>query len=142
MVKYPSGLGLTFYRPHNGLSKKGKNKFHANKTVIDGITFDSKAESYYYCYLKNLRQQFKYHQKFVIANGFKLADKVYRDRTYTPDFCIYKNHRLVKVVDIKGTKALTTDAVLRFFLFSKRYHLPITIARWDYHNKCFIEERK
>jgi hypothetical protein len=34
-----------------------RQKYNAKKTVIDGITFDSKAEATYYVYLKHLQEK-------------------------------------------------------------------------------------
>jgi hypothetical protein len=72
---------------------KGKSKFGAKKTVVDGFTFDSKAEAKRYGELKALERgkQISYliiHPKFpVVINGVEVfvwkADFQYLDRTPT-----------------------------------------------------------
>lgn len=41
---------------YKSLMKKGKNKYHAEKTTFDGITFDSKREAYRYLELRVLEK--------------------------------------------------------------------------------------
>ena len=61
------------------------NKYHNIKTVVDGITFDSKREAVHYAYLKNLEK------RGVITDlqlqtklDFKIDGK--KIFTYKPDF--------------------------------------------------------
>ena len=70
------------------------SKYKAIKTVIDGIRFDSLAESKYYVYLKSCKD----------IKIISLQPKVYLTDSkilYRPDFLIEKNGELI-YVDVKG----------------------------------------
>lgn len=117
-------------------------KYHNTKVVIDGHQFDSKAEGAYYLYLKNSGVTYTMHEHFEIISAFKLNGKRYSHRIYTPDFCIYEGEKLTKVIDVKGGNAtMTTPARLRMLLFMIRYHMPVTLARYDYRSGLFEEEQ-
>ena len=66
-------------------TKRSRSKYGNKKTVIDGITFDSKWESQRYLYLKSLEragrvQNLKLQPRFIITvNGQKIC-------TYVADF--------------------------------------------------------
>lgn len=56
------------------------SKYRANKTVIDGITFDSKAEGQYYLYLKEKEAQkliegFELQPRFTLQASFEKDGK-------------------------------------------------------------------
>ena len=85
----------------HGVIKRG-NKYHAKKTTVDNITFDSRAEAVRYCALKvlfrtghirNLEIQPEFH--------FRLDGK--KIFTYRADFAYFDGHRRV-VEDVKGVK--------------------------------------
>ena len=111
--------------------KKKANKFKAQKTVVDGIKFDSKIESQYYSYLKqekeeglikdfSLQPAYELQPKFEYMGVKRLAIK------YVADFLIYHNDGSEVVVDIKGQP--TTDAKLKRKLFEYKY--PDKHLRW------------
>lgn len=98
-----------------------RNKYHAKKVVLDGISFDSKKEGEYYLHLKQLEQQGKiadlrrqvpyellppiYKEEVV---HLKTKDKtvrklVQRAVTYIADF-VYNENGEEKVVDTKGMR--------------------------------------
>lgn len=110
MTNYPTGVqeppGSAIKLPRKG------NKFNAHKMSIDGHQFDSKAEGAYYLHLKNLKLDFKIHEKFETLPSFDLQNprKHVRGCTYTPDFSIYEHGNLVSVVDVKGGRATLTRA--------------------------------
>ncbi len=80
-----------------------KNKFRNIKTVIDGITFDSKKESARYLQLKTMQnggliKELKTHVPFeLIVNGVLIC-------RYTPDFTYYEKDAdsLLIVEDVKS----------------------------------------
>lgn len=81
------------------------SKYNSTKTVVDGITFDSKAEAKRYGQLKILQRAgtisgLELQPKFVcIINKKKVC-------TYKADFTYFENH--VRVVeDVKGFKTAT-----------------------------------
>jgi hypothetical protein len=69
--------------------KKRRNKYHAKKTVVDNITFDSKREAEHYVVLKKMQEEgvirsLERQKPFTfIYNGVKIgryiADFVYED---------------------------------------------------------------
>lgn len=106
------------------LLRRGRNKYGAKKTVIDGITFDSKREAARYLELKtllragqitDLRCQVRYQ---LVVNGVKIG-------SYRADFCYQENGQEV-VEDVKSaaTKALR-DYRLRKKLMLALYGIEI-----------------
>lgn len=75
----------------------GRSKYNATKTVIDGITFDSKKEAYYYQHLKLLQRadQIRYFHRQV---RFDLPGNT----KYTVDFQVFYPDGTVRYVDVKG----------------------------------------
>ena len=76
-----------------------KTKYRANKTSIDGHTFDSQKEAEYYCELKNRLQAkdirgFCLQPTFILAAGLK----------YKADFVVFHNDGTEEIVDVKGFK--------------------------------------
>lgn len=93
-------------------------KYHNKKTIVDGITFDSKKEGQRYIELKllergglisNLQRQVKY----TLIPSQKIDGKVVeRAVTYSADF-VYKDNEtgLTVVEDTKGIK--TKDYIIK-----------------------------
>ena len=85
------------------------SKYRAKKTVVDGITFDSKKEADFYCELKMLRMageviDFERQVTFELQPKFQHSGKTERAIKYIADFVVkYKDGRTV-VVDVKGDK--------------------------------------
>lgn len=148
VTRYPTGT-ITRVRKRqskNKLQKKPKqNKFRAKKVMIDGHYFDSKAEGAYYQHLKNLKLDFKIHEKFEIQPAFYLENPHKRESacTYKPDFSIYKDGELISVVDVKGGKITLTEASrLRMKMFMYRVHVPVVLAVYDHRTGLFEETIK
>lgn len=100
------------------------SKYLSHKTVVDGITFDSKDEAKYYEALKIRKyrgeiQNFELQPKFTLIQGFKKNGKTYRAITYTPDFVIYHNDNSEEYIDVKGMT--TQQGELRIKLFNHFY---------------------
>jgi len=95
------------------------HKYGAKKVTVDGITFDSKAESIYYLLHKddpNMRMQ----EKFVLQDKFRLNGKAYREIYYKPDFTFYDDEgNLVKVIDVKGM--ILPEFKIKAKMFAARY---------------------
>lgn len=103
------------------------HKYGAKKVTVDGITFDSKAESIYYQLHKN-EPNMKMQEKFVLQDKFRLNGKAYREIYYKPDFTFYDDAgNLIKIVDVKGV--LTTEFKIKAKMFANRYGTQITIAK-------------
>lgn len=105
----------------------GRSKYHAKKTTVDGITFDSKREADRYLVLKsmeedgaieNLRRQIRYE----LVPAFDVDGKHYRPVYYVADFTYRKDGKEV-IEDVKGMR---TDVYrLKSKLFAKRYGMSI-----------------
>lgn len=103
------------------------HKYGAKKVTVDGITFDSKAESIYYQLHKD-NPNMKMQEKFVLMDKFRLKGKAYREIAYKPDFTFYDEEgNLVKVIDVKGM--ILPEFKIKAKLFANRYGIPITIAK-------------
>jgi len=91
------------------IPKPAKSKYRSRKTVVDGITFDSKREADYYLELK-LRKKagdildFELQPLFVLLEGCKRNGKSIRPITYRADFRIIHKDFAVEIVDVKGMK--------------------------------------
>lgn len=117
------------YRRAVGISKSEptKNKYHAQKTEVDGIKFDSKKEYSRWMHLKGVEQMglisdlqrqvsFELQPKFTNNKGEPIkAINYIADFTYTQD-----GKKIVE--DVKGGKATQTDVFkLKKKLFEYKY---------------------
>lgn len=106
---------------------RGRSKYRAKKTVVDGITFDSRKEADRYLVLKrmeedgsieNLRRQVRYE----LVPAFDVDGKHYRPAYYVADF-VYREDGKTVVEDVKGMR---TDVYrLKNKLFARRYGMSI-----------------
>jgi len=84
-------------------------KYNARKTIVDGITFDSRKEANYYCELKLLRRggqvrSIECQVPFELVPGFRYKKKYIRPITYVADFRVEYSDGHVEIVDVKGYK--------------------------------------
>lgn len=85
-------------------------KYNNKKTVIDGITFDSKKEAARWCELKKMEEAGEIsclcrQVPFVLINGEKGPDgKKLRPMKYVADFVYYDKDENQIVEDSKGMK--------------------------------------
>lgn len=101
------------------------HKYHAKKTVVDGITFDSKKEAERYKELKALQlvgkiDRLELQPRFTLMDGFRYEGKAIRKIEYVADF-LYRDLSTLELVveDVKGVK---TDVYkLKKKLFLKIY---------------------
>ena len=104
--------------------RKGTNKYGAKKTVLDGITFDSKMESRYYALLKILQRagevaDIELQPKFELLPRFKKYGRTFSAITYKPDFLVRYTDGREELIDVKGKQS--RDFSLRRKLFDSRY---------------------
>lgn len=97
----------------NQLPKK-RNKYNAQKTVVDGITFDSRKEADYYCQLKILKRageikDFGLQQRYELQPTFKKNGTTHRSITYVADFVVVNNDGTTDVIDVKAARSFKTD---------------------------------
>ena len=101
------------------------HKYHAKKTTVDGITFDSRKEAERYKELKALERvgkidRLELQPRFVLMEGFRYDGKAIRKIEYVADF-LYRDLSTLEIVveDVKGVK---TDVYkLKKKLFLKHY---------------------
>lgn len=84
-----------------------KYKYNNQKTIVDGIEFDSKKEADYYIHLKLLKKageirDIGLQQRFVLQPGFEKNGVKYQPITYIADFVITNNDGTTEVIDVKG----------------------------------------
>lgn len=87
------------------------SKFKANKTILDGIQFDSKREAQRYSELK-LLERAGVIQNLRLQVKFELIPKQQGERacTYIADF-VYEENGQTVVEDVKGMK--TKDYIIK-----------------------------
>ncbi|RKZ75172.1 MAG: hypothetical protein DRR19_29510 [Candidatus Parabeggiatoa sp. nov. 1] len=104
-------------------AKSRRNKYHAVKTMIDGLTFDSKKEATRYRELKLLEKQglitdLKLQPAYLLQEGFRYAGKMVRSVQYFADFEYKQNGKII----VEDTKGMETDVFkLKRKLFWFRY---------------------
>lgn len=115
------------------------NKYGAKKRVVNGIEFDSIAESKYYKQIKYRGiSNFKMQEEFILQEAFEIEGKKKRAIKYKPDFTFYEDGQLVKVVDVKGKR--TADFNIKAKMFMKRYGIPLILAKYNYTTHTFEEK--
>lgn len=128
------------YKEFRKMKPKKKPKYGNKKTVVDGITFDSKAEAIYYNQLKWLKQakqikDFKLQPRFLLQDSFRKNGKLFRKIEYIADFEVINLDGSTEIIDIKGT--ITKEFALKRKLFELKYVDSITLLK--YENGQFME---
>lgn len=101
----------------------GRSKYHAKKTTVDGITFDSKREADRYLVLKSMEEDgiigdLRRQVRYELIPAFDVDGKHYRPVYYVADFVYVEDGKEV-VEDVKGMR---TDVYrLKSKLFARRY---------------------
>jgi hypothetical protein len=108
--------------------------------VVDGITFDSQAESLYYNQLKYLKhakqiKDFKLQPRYLLQDSFQKNGKTYRKIEYIADFEVTNLDGSTQIIDIKG--AITKEFAIKQKLFELKYMDSITLLK--YKNGQFVE---
>lgn len=105
------------------------SKFHARKTVVDGITFDSKREAKRYGELKLLERageirDLQRQVRYELIPAFECGGKRYRPMSYIADFVYTDVSTGDKVVeDCKGYR--TPEYRLKAKLFAYKFGVSI-----------------
>lgn len=101
----------------------GRSKYHAKKTCVDGITFDSRREADRYLVLKSMEadgaiEDLRRQVRYELVPAFDVDDKHYRPVYYVADFVYMEDGKEV-VEDVKGMR---TDVYrLKSKLFARQY---------------------
>ena len=95
------------------------SKYNAKKVEYKGIVFDSTVECDYYQYLeRNLGDEYDYIE---LQPRYELIPKVNKQRKteYIADFALWKDNKLLEVIDVKGMP--TEVAKLKAKIFRDKY---------------------
>lgn len=96
----------------NKKTSEKKHKYNAKKTIVDGITFDSKLESFMYSRLKQFNIPFDFQFEVELQPPFRdVEGKAVRRMFMKIDFVIRKDGRIF-FADTKGFA--TPDAKLKY----------------------------
>nr|DAP05066.1 MAG TPA: Endonuclease [Caudoviricetes sp.] len=105
----------------------GASKYHAKKTVVDGIAFDSRMEADRYLVLKGMEENgsiedLRRQVRYELVPAFDVDGRHYRPVYYVADFVYVEDGKEV-VEDVKGMR---TDVYrLKSKLFARRYGMSI-----------------
>lgn len=106
---------------------RGRSKYHAKRTTVDGITFDSKREASRYLVLKSMEEDgtiedLRRQVRYELVPAFDVDGKHYRPVFYVADF-VYRENGHEVIEDVKGMK---TDVYrLKSKLVAYRYGMNI-----------------
>lgn len=107
--------------------RSGRSKYHAKKTCVDGIIFDSKREADRYCVLKGMEEDgtiedLRRQVRYELVPAFDVDGRHYRPVYYVADF-VYRENGHEVIEDVKGMK---TDVYrLKSKLVAYRYGMNI-----------------
>lgn len=131
------------------------SKYNARKVEVDGIVFDSIAESLFYRLLLKMKRtgeilSFEMQPTFTLQPSFtNAAGKRIRPIKYIADFKVVYADGTIKVIDIKGFP--TTDFLLKkkMFEFTQKKELIVLkytkrggFIEWDQYKKEQRERKK
>lgn len=106
-----------------------KSKYHAQKTVLDGIKFDSKKEANRYAELRlmeraGLIKGLQRQVRFELIPAFDVDGKHYRPTSYVADF-VYTDTKSGKQV-VEDCKGFRTDIYrLKAKMFAHKFGVSI-----------------
>ena len=109
--------------------EKKASKYRNVRTVVDGITFDSRAEANRYCELKALMQAgtvklFVRQPRFLLQEGYEKDGEWFGRLEYVADFLICYSDGRAEIEDVKGRR--TREYINKRKLFERKYpHLKI-----------------
>lgn len=112
------------------LGQISKSKYHAQKTEIDGHTFDSKFEAEHYASLKLMERagiisNLKLQPRYLLQEGFTYQGHKERKIEYVADFQYERDGRTI-VEDTKSKATRTQVYMLKRKLFLFRYGNEVT----------------
>lgn len=105
------------------------SKYRNVRTVVDGISFDSRAEANRYCELKNLMKAgivnlFIRQPRFLLQEGYEKDGEWFGKLEYVADFLVCYHDGRAEIEDVKGKK--TRTYIDKRKLFERKYpHLTI-----------------
>lgn len=121
-----------------------KPKYNNKKVTVDGITFDSLAESKYYEMLKFQKshghiQGFIVQPRYVLQPSFRFDGKLHRAIEYRADFEVLLNDGTKKTVDVKGMQLPLFKIKAKWFI--NKYQQPLYLAKYYKRKNEIVEEK-
>ncbi len=113
----------------------------SKKTVIDGITFDSRTEAEYYEYLKSLERDQKIyrlrcHPTYILQEAFEQYGKKYKAIKYIADFVYWDDEEQVNVVvDVKGFAMEDARLKRKLFAYKHPWDKLVWVAKSNKYSK-------
>lgn len=110
-------------------------KYHNKKTIVDGITFDSKLEAKRYKELKflekaNLIEGLTLQPSFELIPTFKKNGKTFRSCKYKADFTYFDKKKKQQIVE--DTKGMAT----------RNYIIKKKLFEYTFPNLSIVEIKK
>jgi len=111
------------------------SKYNSKKTVINGISFDSKIEGEYYKHLLSLKAKgvvhhFTLQPEFVLLEGFTdNYGKKHLPIKYKADFSVQYADGSIKVIDIKGME--TPDFKIKRKLYCSMFPQELVLLSYS-----------
>lgn len=115
-------------------AKQKLNKYHARKTEVDGIEFDSKKESDRYATLVLLEKagaikDLVLQPRFLLQDKFRCNGKAVRKIEYVADFqYLYKGKTIIE--DVKGQKTQVYRLKKKLFIY--KYKDLLDAGEWEF----------
>jgi hypothetical protein len=108
------------------ISRSGNvSKYNSKKVEYKGVTFDSKVECDYYQHLeRNLGNEYDHIE---LQPRYELIPKFDKQRKteYIADFALWKNNKLLEVIDVKGMPTEVAKLKAKIFRYQNR-EVPLT----------------
>ncbi len=110
------------------------NKYHAQKTILDGITFDSRAEATRYTELRLLERageisSLVLQPEFELIPGYTKNGRKVRAVKYRADFQYTDRDGKTVIEDVKGVR-------------TKEFAIKKKIFEWKYQNLTITEVKR
>lgn len=101
------------------------SKYNSKKVEYKGITFDSKVECDYYQHLE--RNLGKEYDHIELQPRYELLPKFDNQRKteYIADFALWKDNKLIEVIDVKGMPTEVAKLKAKIFRYQNR-EIPLT----------------
>lgn len=111
------------------------SKYNNKKVKVDGITFDSKEEAFFYEHLKERKakgevKDFSLQPKFTLLEAYEKNGKKVRAMTYTPDFHVIYADDTEEYIDVKGMSTQASEMRRKLFDY---FYQDLTL-RWVQRN--------
>lgn len=115
------------------VGKQTRSKYNNKKTTVDGISFDSKAESEYYLVLKEMLaagkiKDMRLQPVYVLQEKCTRNGKTLQAITYKADFEVLHLNETLEVIDIKGEE--TEAFKIKAKMFQYKYpNMKLTLLK-------------